>query len=113
MGSAPGLKPQTPCRAFRMALIFANSGAKGLMDTPIRIYSTPTCPFCQRAKLFLKERGVAFEEFDVASDRARAAEMMRISGQRGVPVIVVGSEVVVGFDQARLEALFPRPPPAA
>lgn len=82
------------------------------MNPAVKIYGTPTCPFCQRAKLFLKERGVAFEEFDVASDRARAVEMMRISGQRAVPVIVVGSEVVVGFDQARLEALLPRPPPA-
>lgn len=79
------------------------------MDTPIRIYSTPTCPFCQRAKLFLKERGVVFEDIDVASDRAKAAEMVKISGQRAVPVIVVGSEVVVGFDQARLEGVFPKP----
>ena len=81
------------------------------MNPAVKIYGTSTCPFCQRAKLFLKERGVAFEEFDVASDPARAAEMTRVSGQRGVPVIVVGSEVVVGFDQARLEALFPRPAP--
>lgn len=79
------------------------------MNPAVKIYGTSTCPFCQRAKLFLKERSVAFEEFDVASDRAKAAEMVKISGQRAVPVIVVGSEVVVGFDQARLEGIFPKP----
>ena len=79
------------------------------MNPAVKIYGTSTCPFCQRAKLFLKERSVAFEEFDVASDRAKAAEMVKISGQRAVPVIVVGSEVVVVFDQARLEGIFPHP----
>jgi len=79
------------------------------MEPSVKIYSTPTCPFCQRAKLFLKERGVEFQEIDVAADREKVAELMKVSGQRGVPVIVAGSEVVVGFDQARLETLFPRP----
>jgi len=78
------------------------------MNPPVRIFSTPTCPFCQRAKLFLKDRGVGFEEINVAADREKVAELMKVSGQRGVPVIVVGNDVVVGFDQAKLEALFPR-----
>lgn len=79
------------------------------MEPSVKIYSTPTCPFCQRAKLFLKGRGVDFREIDVAADREKAAEMVKLSGQRGVPVIVVGNEVVVGFDQAKLEALLPPP----
>ena len=79
------------------------------MEPSVRIYSTPMCPFCQRAKLFLQERGVEFQEIDVAADREKVAELMKVSGQRGVPVIVAGSEVVVGFDQAKLEEMFPKP----
>jgi len=79
------------------------------MEPSVRIYSTPMCPFCQRAKLFLQERGVEFQEIDVAADREKVAELMKVSGQRGVPVIVAGSEVVVGFDQAKLEKMFPKP----
>ena len=73
----------------------------------IKVYSTPTCPHCHRAKDFLKGRAVEFEEIDVTTDRSRVEEMVKISGQMGVPVIVVGDEVIVGFDQARLEELLP------
>ncbi len=71
----------------------------------IKVYSTPTCPHCHRAKDFLKGRSVEFEDIDVTADRSRVEEMVKISGQMGVPVIVVGDEVIIGFDQARLEEL--------
>ena len=73
----------------------------------ITVYSTPTCPFCKMAKQFLKEKGVAFEDVDVAADEKRAQEMIDKSGQMGVPVIVVADEkgkeeVIIGFDKAKL-----------
>jgi len=72
---------------------------------PVTIYSTSTCGFCHQAKEYLARKGISFVEKDVAADPSAAAEMVRLSGQRGVPVIVVDGEVVVGFDAPRLEAL--------
>ena len=71
----------------------------------IRIYTTPTCGYCHQAKRFLSERGVKFTEYDVSRDRAAADEMVRTTGQMGVPVIVVDGQAVIGFDRARLEQL--------
>jgi len=61
------------------------------------------------AKEFLSQRQVPFTEHNVAYDSAAAAEMVKVSGQRGVPVIVVDGAVVVGFDRARLEGLLAAP----
>jgi glutaredoxin-like YruB-family protein len=69
------------------------------------VYTTPTCPYCTQAKAFLRERGVPFQERDVAADPAAAAEMVRRTGQRGVPVIVGDGQTIVGFDRPALERL--------
>src|SRR4051812_5097027 len=69
------------------------------------LYTTPTCPRCTRAKDFLRQRGVPFQERNLERDPAAAEEVVRRSGQMGVPVIVAGNEVIVGFDRARLERL--------
>jgi glutaredoxin-like YruB-family protein len=70
----------------------------------VTIYSTPTCPYCKLAKEFLKENKVAFTDVDVSADQAKAQEMIRKSGQMGVPVIDVDGTIIVGFDQKRLKA---------
>ncbi len=70
--------------------------------TKVIIYSTPTCVYCKMAKAFFKEKGVEYEEKDVAMDQAAREEMVNKSGQLGVPVIDVGGKVVVGFDQMKL-----------
>ena len=72
------------------------------MDKTVTIYSTPTCHFCQMAKEFLKDKGVAYTEYNVASDMEKRQEMIQKSGQMGVPVIFVGDELIVGYDQERL-----------
>jgi len=66
------------------------------------IYSTPSCHFCHAAKDFFTENHVAFKDYDVASDLAKRGEMIEKSGQMGVPVINVGGEFIVGFDELRL-----------
>lgn len=71
----------------------------------VKVYSTTTCPYCKMAKSYLEGKGVAFEDVDVASDAAERDEMIKKSGQMGVPVIDVDGEVVVGFDKERLEGL--------
>jgi glutaredoxin 3 len=75
------------------------------MDKNVTIYSTPTCHFCQMSKEFFKENGVTFTEHNVASDLEKRQEMIKKSGQMGVPVIFVGDELVVGFDKERLSSL--------
>ncbi len=71
----------------------------------VKVYTTPTCGYCHQAKSFLSERGVKFIEYDVSRDRAAADKMVKLTGQMGVPVIVVDGEVVIGFDRPRLESL--------
>jgi len=63
------------------------------------IYTTPTCGWCHRAKAFFDENHVAYEEKDVASDLAARQEMIQKSHQMGVPVIDVGGELVLGFNE--------------
>ena len=65
----------------------------------VKVYSTPTCPYCIKVKRFLEESGVEYEEKDVASDKEAADESVEKSGQMGVPVIDIEGEIIVGFDK--------------
>lgn len=71
----------------------------------VKVYSTPSCPWCTVAKNYLKSRNVPFEDIDVTRDRAAAVEMVQKSGQRGVPVIDIDGRIVVGFDQGTIDSL--------
>lgn len=73
--------------------------------TPVTIYSTPTCHFCGAAKEFFKANNIAYTEHDVASDVEQRKAMIEKSGQMGVPVITVGENLVVGFDEEELRSL--------
>ena len=75
------------------------------MEKTATIYTTPTCHFCQMTKEFFKENGVTYTEHNVASDVGLRQEMIEKSGQMGVPVIMVGEDIVVGFDKKRLSEL--------
>lgn len=74
--------------------------------TRVTIYSTQNCPYCRMAKAFLQKYGVPFESIDVGADADAARKMIELSGQRGVPVITVDDEIIVGFDAQRLNELF-------
>ena len=71
----------------------------------VEIYSTPTCHFCHEAKDFFTANGVAFSDYNVATDLEKRKEMIQKSGQMGVPVIYVGDKLVVGYDEPRLREL--------
>jgi glutaredoxin-like YruB-family protein len=75
------------------------------MAKKVVVYSTPTCPWCVRVKDFLKENKVKFEEVDVSDDEEKAREMVEKSGQMGVPVVDVDGNIVVGFDERKLNKL--------
>ena len=75
------------------------------MDKTVTIYSTPSCHFCHAAKEFFTEHNVSFTDFDVASDVEKRKEMVDMTGQMGVPVIRIGDDVVVGFDEGKVKEL--------
>ena len=68
----------------------------------VLIYTTPTCPYCQMAKAFLKENKVAYRDINVAANPAKANEMVEKSGQMGVPVLDINGTIIVGFDEPRI-----------
>ncbi|MBI2005009.1 glutaredoxin family protein [Patescibacteria group bacterium] len=74
------------------------------MEKNVTIYSTPTCHFCHMAKEFFNEKGVPFTNYDVSVDAAKRQEMIQLTGQLGVPVIVIDGDLMVGFDRAKLAA---------
>ena len=69
----------------------------------ITIYSTPTCVYCNAAKTFFKQNGVAYTEHNVAADAAKRKEMIDKSGQMGVPVIEVDGKIIISFDKPALK----------
>jgi glutaredoxin 3 len=69
----------------------------------VRVYSTPTCPYCYMVKDFLKQNGIQFEDINVAENHEAAHEMIEKSGQMGVPVVDINGTVIVGFDREAIK----------
>lgn len=69
------------------------------------LFTTPSCSYCRKAKQYLRQRQVPFKNVDVSRDSAAARDMIKRSGQSGVPVIDVGGKVIVGFDRPKLDRL--------
>jgi glutaredoxin-like YruB-family protein len=67
------------------------------------VYSTQACPWCHRAKDFLKKHNIEFEDKDVAEDLAARNELLQKSGRLGVPVLDIDGTIIVGFDQQAIE----------
>jgi len=70
----------------------------------VRLFVTQACPYCKKAKAYLRQRGTPFEELDVETSRSAKAEYDKLGG-RGVPVILVGQQRMEGFDAGGLESL--------
>ena len=73
--------------------------------TKIKVYSTDTCPYCHMAKDFLKENNIEFEDINVEEDKAQAEEMVKKSGQYGVPVVEIDDEIIIGFDKEKIKEI--------
>jgi len=69
----------------------------------VKIYSTQSCPWCKKTKEFLKAHKVAFKDIDVGADQKAAQEMIKKSGQTGVPVLDINGKIIVGFDEAKIK----------
>jgi glutaredoxin 3 len=69
------------------------------------LFTTPSCSYCRAAKKYLRQRGVRFKDVDVTRDSRAAKDMVKRSGQQGVPVIDIGGKVIVGFDRNKIDRL--------
>lgn len=69
------------------------------MSAKVKVYSTPTCPYCVMVKKFLQEELVEYEDLNVGDDEAARAEMIKKSGQMGVPVLDINGKIIIGFDK--------------
>ena len=69
----------------------------------VKVYSTPTCPYCDMAKKFLAENKIKFENIDVSRDQEAAEEMVQKTGQSGVPVIDIDGKIIIGFNKEALK----------
>ena len=73
----------------------------------ITIYSTPVCKYCNLAKDFFKAKGIEYTEVNVAEDQEARAYIMELTGRTSVPVIIIGDQAVVGFDEETITKLLP------
>jgi glutaredoxin 3 len=71
----------------------------------VRIFSTPSCPYCYTLKEYFKEHNLNFEDIDVSQDKIALDEMIDKSGQMSVPVVDVGGEFIIGFDKKKINEL--------
>ncbi|GAG10347.1 unnamed protein product [marine sediment metagenome] len=74
-----------------------------MSDREVKVYSTPTCPWCRRVKQFLEANGISYQDFNVAEDPAAREEMINKCKQLAVPTICIDGEVIVGFNEAQLK----------
>ncbi len=73
------------------------------MAHSVVVYSTPSCPYCIRVKQFLSDNHVEFTNYDVSTDKVKAAEMVERTGQMGVPVVVIDGKPIIGFDKPQIQ----------
>lgn len=71
----------------------------------VKVYSTPTCPYCVTLKEFLKKHNIQFEDIDVAQNEKARDEMIKNSNQMGVPVVDIDGQIVIGFDKEKISQL--------
>ena len=83
----------------------ASQGAKKAQGHSVTVFSTPTCPWCVRLKAYLKQHAITFKDVDVSRDERAANDMVRRSGQMGVPQAWIDGQVIVGFDRGRIDTL--------
>jgi glutaredoxin-like YruB-family protein len=79
--------------------------AKRLRQPRVLVFTTQTCPWCVRVKQYLRERQVPFREIDVSRSASAARDLVRKTGQTGVPVVEIDGKPIVGFDRGKIDKL--------
>ena len=74
----------------------------------VNVYSTQSCPYCTLVKNYLRDKKVTYNDYDVGRDQRRAAEMVRKSGQMGVPVVDINGRIIIGFNRPEIDKALSR-----
>jgi len=90
---------------FENALYRAQARKEGKTPKRVTVYTTPSCPWCNTVKAYLRKNGIPFREVDVSRNEQAAQELVRRSGQQGVPQTDINGQIVVGFDRKKLDRL--------
>lgn len=85
--------------------IFKTSTDKTPQQKTVIVYSTPTCSWCARLKSYLKKNNIKYRDIDVSRDQKAAEQMVKRSGQQGVPQSLIGGQLIIGFDKKRIDEL--------
>lgn len=98
-------KPDQFNAIFEKSSFVATGSVEGKPQRNVTVYTTPTCSWCTTIKRHLQENGVQYREVNVAADQKAAEEMVRKSGQQGVPQTDINGQMIVGFDKTRINSL--------
>lgn len=90
---------------FDKSVYVATVGGEEKIRKNVVVYTTPTCSWCTTVKRHLQKNGIQYREINVAADQKAAEEMVRKSGQQGVPQTEINGQIVVGFDKTRINSL--------
>ena len=88
---------------FEKTLFSAKAEKEGKPKINITVYSTPTCTYCTQIKNYFKENNVPFRDIDVSKNQKAAEEMVKRSGQQGVPQTVINGKTIIGFDKPKID----------
>ncbi len=84
---------------------YTDANEDGPKQPSVTVYSTPSCSWCNTLKSHLRKHKVRFSDIDVSRDQAMAEELVRKSGQQGVPQTEIDGEIIVGFDKTKINRL--------
>ncbi len=98
-------KPEQFNSIFDKSVFVAQGASNEKPRKNVVVYTTPTCSWCTTVKRHLQENGIQYREVNVAADQKAAEEMVRKSGQQGVPQTEINGQIVVGFDKSRINLL--------
>jgi glutaredoxin-like YruB-family protein len=90
---------------IKTAIFYAKAKAEGKVIKRVTVYSTPTCSWCNTLKEWLRKNTIPFTDVDVSRDQHAAEELVRRTGQQGVPQTEINGQIVIGFNQQRLKEL--------
>jgi glutaredoxin 3 len=69
----------------------------------VKVYSTPTCPWCRKIKQFLDEHNIKYLDLNVAEDKTAREEMINTTHQMAVPTTSIDGEFVIGYNEKSLK----------
>ncbi len=98
-------KPEQFNAIFEKAVFVSTASGEMKPQRNVTVYTTPTCTWCTTIKRHLDHHGVRYREVNVAADQKAAEEMVRKSGQQGVPQTDINGQIIVGFDKTRINSL--------